>query len=39
LHNSSPYFSACFLGLESSVGFDPFDFYCLFQIAIKKKSP
>jgi len=26
-------------GLESSGGFDSFDFYCLVQIAIKNKSP
>jgi hypothetical protein len=28
-----------FLGLESSVGFDSLDFYCLVQIAIKDQSP
>jgi hypothetical protein len=27
------------LGLESSFGFDSFDFYCLVQIAIKDQSP
>jgi len=32
-------FFGLFLSLESSVGFDSFDFYCLVQIAIKDQSP